>query len=132
MFYTSGTTGRPKGVRSVEPGAPLDAMKVQGPGFCAVFGIPADGVTLLCGPWYHSAQFAWSMLPFNAGSTVVLQRRFDPTRVLRAIDEHGVTNVHLVPTQFVRLLALPADVHTSLSTDSLRSCGTAPRRAAPT
>ena len=65
-----------------------------------MLSIPADGVTLLCGPVYHSAQWAFSYLPLIAGSTVVMRQRFDPAEVLELIDRHAVTNVHLVPTQF--------------------------------
>jgi long-chain acyl-CoA synthetase len=119
MFYTSGTTGRPKGVRSTKVGGSLELSKLAAAGFCAAFTIPPTGVTLLCGPWYHSAQFAWSVLPANMGSTVVSHRRFDAEEVLRAVEQHRVTNVHLVPTQMVRLLALPEDVRDKLDLSSL-------------
>ncbi|MCB0979487.1 MAG: AMP-binding protein, partial [Ilumatobacter sp.] len=58
----------------------------------------------LCGPHYHSAQWAFSFFPMIGGSSVVVQERFVPEETLRLIDEHAITNVHLVPTQFVRLL----------------------------
>lgn len=106
MFYTSGTTGRPKGVRSstFSAGAPLDVLEMVGTGLSQMLLIPADGVTLLCGPVYHSAQWAFSFLPLLAGSRVVMRHRFDPEACLHLIDEQSVTNVHLVPTQFHRLL----------------------------
>ena len=106
MFYTSGTTGRPKGVTAAakaEPG-PSSAVTAGGQMFCTMLGIAPDGVTLLDGPYYHSAQFAWSALPLAAGSTIVMRHRFVPEDTLDLIDRHGVTNVHLVPTQLLRLL----------------------------
>ena len=105
MFYTSGTTGRPKGVKNTAfaLGAPPEILKMSA-GAMASVGIPSPGRTLLCGPQYHSAQWAFSFLPLVAGTSVVMQRKFVPEETLALIDEHAITNVHLVPTQFVRLL----------------------------
>ncbi len=108
MFYTSGTTGFPKGVRTstIQPGMPANLMELVAAGLLAALHLPEGGTTLLCGPLYHSAQWAWSLLPLLAGSRCVMQHKFDAGEALDLIDEHGVTNVHLVPTQFIRLLKL--------------------------
>jgi long-chain acyl-CoA synthetase len=121
MFYTSGTTGRPKGVRNTafQLGASPEVLKLTAGAMTSV-GIPPDGRTLLCGPHYHSAQWAFSFMPLLAGSTVVMQRRFVPEETLALIDEHRITNVHLVPTQFVRLLRVDDAVKAAFRGDSLR------------
>jgi long-chain acyl-CoA synthetase len=111
MFYTSGTTGRPKGVRGMLSGGMQmtpDIMKLVAAGFSNFLPIP--GRTMLCGPFYHSAQWAFSYLPMIGGSSVVMQHKFDSAAMLELIDRHGCTNVHLVPTQMKRMLDLPDDV----------------------
>ena len=121
MFYTSGTTGRPKGVkRTVDLGKPVDPNPMRTQGFCMMLGMPPDGVTLLCGPVYHSAQYAFSYLLLEAGSTVVMRHKFDAAETLGLIDRHQVTNVHLVPTQFVRLLRLADDQRAAFDGSSLQ------------
>ncbi|MFN6119483.1 MAG: AMP-binding protein [Actinomycetes bacterium] len=105
MFYTSGTTGRPKGVKNTAfaGGVPPEVYELMAAGMVNI-GFPSDGRTLLCGPHYHSAQWAFSFFPMIGGSSIVLQEKFVPEETLRLNDEHAITNVHLVPTQFVRLL----------------------------
>ncbi len=122
MFYTSGTTGRPKGVRSAlsTPGAPASILQFIAAGFSQGMGLPADAVSYLNGPVYHSAQWAFNVLPLLAGSSVVMSDKFEPAEALRIIDTHGVTNTHLVPTQFVRLLKLPDALRAGFDGSSLQ------------
>jgi long-chain acyl-CoA synthetase len=121
MFYTSGTTGRPKGVRNTafQLGAAPEVLKLSAALMSSV-GIPSPGRTLLCGPQYHSAQWAFSFLPLVAGTSVVMQRKFVPEETLRLIDEQRVTNVHLVPTQFVRLLRVADQLKRDFRGDTLQ------------
>ncbi len=123
MFYTSGTTGRPKGVRGSLMGnvtVPSSMFSLMAAGFALSSGLPPNSVTLLDGPLYHSAQWAFSMFPLFAGATVVMRHKFDPVETLRSIDEFGVTNIHLVPTQFIRLLKLPESTRASFRGESLQ------------
>ena len=122
MFYTSGTTGRPKGVRSSltqAGGAPASFLSFAAQAFAAQLGAPTDGVTLLCGPAYHSAQWAFSMFPMLGGNQIVMRQHFDAAEALELIDRYAVTNLHLVPTQMTRLLRLPDDVRAAFSGESL-------------
>jgi long-chain acyl-CoA synthetase len=108
MIYTSGTTGRPKGVtrKLISPGAPIETMTLVALTFAELLHIPEGGRSLLVGPVYHSAQWLWSHGFLCAGRSLVMRQGFDPEETLRLIEEHRITNVHLVPTQFVRLLRL--------------------------
>lgn len=106
MFYSSGTTGRPKGIkperRDVPYGTPgaIDLMVTTLYGF-------REGITYLSpAPLYHAAPLAWSMAVQRLGGTVVVLEHFDPEAVLRAIEQHRVTHAQFVPTHFVRMLKL--------------------------
>jgi long-chain acyl-CoA synthetase len=122
MFYTSGTTGNPKGVRSSLSNMPTGSdpaiWQLVGGGFADL--VEGDGVTVLCGPFYHSAQWAYSFLPMITGSATVMQHKYDSAGVLRLIDEYRATNIHLVPTQMKRLIDLPDEVKSSFDGASLQ------------
>jgi long-chain acyl-CoA synthetase len=122
MFYTSGTTGNPKGVRgslsSMPEGADPAIWQLIGAGFSDL--VEGRGRTVLCGPFYHSAQWAYSFLPMITGSATVMQHKYDSAGVLKLIDDHAATNIHLVPTQMKRLADLPDDVKASFDGSSLQ------------
>ena len=118
MLYSSGTSGRPKGI----------LRPLSGERFGESTGLPPsmneefDGQNLvhLCsGPLYHAAPLTSSMLTHRFGGTVVVMRRFDPEEALRLIETYRVTRAQFVPTMFVRLLKLPHEVRAPYDVSSL-------------
>jgi long-chain acyl-CoA synthetase len=114
MLYTSGTTGRPKGVLRAgaffRPVVLRENLVVYQPG----------DVNLLCGPGYHGAPLYWDiMFPQMHGAPIVIMEKFDAEQALALIEKHKVTRTHMVSTMFHRLLALPKGVRDRYDTSSL-------------
>ncbi len=121
MLYSSGTTGRPKGVKVPLPGAPL--------------GLGADGVTGLAqllfsaddstrylspAPLYHAAPLRFCRATQRLGGTVVVMEQFDPEQYLALVEEHQITFSQVVPTMFIRMLKLPPEVRAKYDLSSLQ------------
>ncbi|KAA9165972.1 acyl-CoA synthetase [Amycolatopsis acidicola] len=121
MLYSSGTTGRPKGIRLPLPEHQVhEAPDLLLPLFQKMYGLTEDDVYLSPAPIYHAAPLRWCAV-FNAlGATVVLMEKFDAEGALRAIEQHRVTVTQMVPTMFVRMLQLPDDVRARYDTSSLK------------
>lgn len=107
MVYSSGTTGRPKGIRLPLSGGPATEPHMLADRQRTNYGIGPHSVYLSPAPLYHTAPLAFSTSVQRLGSTVVLMRKFDPAEALAAIERHGVTVTQMVPTMFLRLLRLP-------------------------
>ena len=110
MLYTSGTTGRPRGVRQPITGEPLGSDSRRVNRARQLFGLGADSIFLSPAPLYHAAPLRFSMNLLRTGGTVVAIPRFDAAAALALIACHGVTHSQWVPTMFARLLALPENV----------------------
>lgn len=121
LLYSSGTTGRPKGIRS-----PLPEITVGEPGYVypLVFGttyaFDDSSVYLSPAPVYHAAPLRFGGVVHAYGGTLVMMERFDAEQALATIARYGVTHTQMVPTMFVRMLKLPEDVRTSYDVSSLQ------------
>ncbi len=121
MFYTSGTTGRPKGVKTSLLPIGEDPSVVQGllEGLGGIMRYPRGGRTLVMAPMYHSGPFVTAAVANALGHTVVLARTFDPEEMLRLVEEHRVTAIYAVPTFFTRLLKLPEETRQAYDVSSI-------------
>jgi long-chain acyl-CoA synthetase len=124
MLYSSGTTGRPKGVRkplSLAPlGDPSAIPVLVAQGLAERFGIDEHAVYLSPAPLYHAAPLVTCMAVQRLGGTVVVMERFDPALFLELVERHRVTHTQLVPTMFVRLLRLDDATKRRFDLSSLR------------
>ncbi|MDQ2649376.1 MAG: AMP-binding protein [Actinomycetota bacterium] len=120
MLYSSGTTGRPKGIRyhlerQAVGSAPISVEMMK-----AVYGLDESDVFLSPAPMYHSAPLQFAIMLTRIGATVVVMEHFDAEGALAAIERYRVTHGQYVPTMFVRMLKLPDEVRTSYDVSTLR------------
>jgi long-chain acyl-CoA synthetase len=130
MLYSSGTTGRPKGVMPARPTEPLETRGAPGKSTSsmlglvvgmqrALFGMDDTKVYLSPAPMYHAAPLRFSLAAQALGSTVVAMEQFDTERYLEFIEQHRATHTQVVPTMFVRMLKLPEDLRAQYDLSSL-------------
>lgn len=120
MFYSSGTTGRPKGIVPPLPAAPLGAPSFLTMMLTGLFGFTGDSVYLSPAPLYHASPAGWTTGTQRLGGTAVVMERFDPLELLATVERHRVTHLQLVPTHMIRLLKLPEADRTRFDLSSLQ------------
>jgi fatty-acyl-CoA synthase len=120
MLYSSGTTGRPKGVALNLGKNPLGSPNGVTSLGQFLFAMDDSTIYLSPAPLYHAAPLRWSMNMHRLGGTVVCMEKFDAEKALEAIERYKVTDSQWVPTHFVRMLKLPEEVRARYDLSSLR------------
>jgi long-chain acyl-CoA synthetase len=121
MLYSSGTTGRPKGIKPALPDRQVDEPGDLYPAiFGPMYGFGPDTVYLSPAPLYHAAPLRFSATIQMLGGTVVVMERFDAEGALATIEKHRATHSQWVPTMFVRMLKLPADIRSRYDVSSMQ------------
>lgn len=121
MTYTSGTTGKPKGVRRAVGTASPELVATSQARFLSLFGIlpGSAGVHLVVAPLYHTAVLNFATNHLHLGHTLVLMDKWTPEGTLELVEKYRVTSAHMVPTMFTRLLKLPEDLKRRTDVSSL-------------
>jgi long-chain acyl-CoA synthetase len=118
MLYSSGTTGRPKGIKRPFENRPISQPRpLQLAEMC---GINADSIYLSPAPLYHAAPLRFNMATIILGGTSVIMESFDAETVLSLVEKHKITQSQLVPTMFIRMLKLPDEVRSRYDLSSLQ------------
>ncbi|TDD76239.1 acyl-CoA synthetase [Actinomadura darangshiensis] len=121
MLYSSGTTGRPKGVKPPLSEAPMGTAGALHTLISTLFAADADSVYLSPAPLYHAAPLRYSIVFHRLGATVVVMEKFDPEQALAAVEKYRVTHSQWVPTMFIRMLKLPDETRARYDVSSLRA-----------
>ncbi|HEX7885123.1 MAG TPA: acyl-CoA synthetase [Phenylobacterium sp.] len=121
MLYSSGTTGRPKGVKPALTGGPIDEPTNLVTMAEGLFGFPRGCTYLSPAPLYHAAPLRWCMSVHRLGGTVIVMEKFDPEAALALIEKHRINVGQFVPTHFVRMLKLPEAVRGRYDVSSITS-----------
>jgi acyl-CoA synthetase (AMP-forming)/AMP-acid ligase II len=120
MLYSSGTTGRPKGIKRPLSGNTIDQGMMIAALLGGVFGMDADTTYLSPAPLYHSAPIGFNLGVQSLGGTTVIMERFDPVEALQLIEAHQASHSQWVPTMFVRMLKLPVEEREAFDVSSMR------------
>lgn len=120
MFYSSGTTGRPKGILRPLSNKPFGELQPIEELMEKLFGFTTETIFYSPAPLYHAAPMGWSVGTQSLGGTVIQTKRFDAEQALANIERFRVTHAQFVPTHFVRMLKLPDEVRHRYDLSSLR------------
>jgi long-chain acyl-CoA synthetase len=121
MFYSSGTTGRPKGIKRKIVGEPFGTGGAALTGLVQhVYGFPSDARYLCPAPLYHAAPLGWSSSVQRLGGCIYVMERFDAENALAQMDRHQITHAQFVPTHFVRMLKLDEATRAKYDLSSLQ------------
>ena len=121
MLYSSGTTGRPKGIKRQSENNPIDMPNPFLRILCAdMCGMNSDSIYLSPAPLYHAAPLRFNMMAITLGGTSIIMESFDAETFLRLVEKYRVTQSQLVPTMFVRMLKLPDEVRLRYDVSSLK------------
>lgn len=121
MFYSSGTTGYPKGIKRKLSGNPFGTPGVLEGLLRMAYGFDENTIYLCPGPLYHAAPLAYSMAAQRLGGCVVVMEKFDPEAALRLMERHKVTHAQFVPTHFIRMLHLDQAVRSKYDLSTLKA-----------
>ena len=120
MLYSSGTTGRPKGIKRASESNPITVPNPFLKKLCAdMCGMTGDSIYLSPAPLYHAAPLRFNMMAITLGGTSVIMESFDAEQFLKLVEQHKITQSQLVPTMFVRMLKLPEEVRLRYDVSSL-------------
>ena len=118
--YSSGTTGKPKGIRRPLTGAPINLEQDPVVPFLRAIGLTEESTYLSPAPLYHAAPIHWTMAIHRLGGTVVVMEKFDAEAALALIERYRVTHAQMVPTMFVRMLKADDAVRDRYDLSSLK------------
>ena len=120
MLYSSGTTGRPKGIKRQTQNSPIDVPNPLLKLLCAdMCGMSPESIYLSPAPLYHAAPLRFNMMAITLGGTSIIMESFDAEQFLKLVEQHKITQSQLVPTMFVRMLKLPDEVRKRYDVSSL-------------
>ena len=121
MLYSSGTTGRPKGIKRASENNPIDLpnpfLKILCANMC---GMNSDSIYLSPAPLYHAAPLRFNMMAITLGGTSIIMEHFDAEEFLKLVEKYEITQSQLVPTMFVRMLKLPEEVRARYNVSTLK------------
>lgn len=120
MLYSSGTTGKPKGIKPKEIGLPIGSEDSLVNVLKALYGFGGDIRYLSPAPLYHAAPLRYNMRIHRFGGTCIIMEHFDEVRYLELVEKYRITHSQLVPTMFIRMLKLPDPIRLQYDVSSLK------------